>query len=163
MYPWKKAQINHLKADDTFIKVFKKFANFANIFLARLTIELPKHTSINNYAIKLVNDQQLLYRHIYYISLVELESLMVYIKNNLANGFIRLSKSLTGASILLDKKLDKGLRLCINYQVLNNLIIKNKYLLLLIRKLLNQNSRKWKMKDGFTNSLWLFWKLDNVF
>lgn len=56
MHLSKKAQIAHLKADETPIKVFGKYTDFANIFLLKLAIKLSKNTSINNYAIKLVND-----------------------------------------------------------------------------------------------------------
>ncbi len=66
---------------------------------------------------------------------------MAFIKNNLANSFIRPSWSLTGVSILFNKKLDKSLRLCIDYQGVNNLIIKSWYPLFFVRELLNQLSQ----------------------
>ena len=69
---------------------------------------------------------------------MELEILKAYIENNLANSFIRPFKSPIGALILFDKKLDNSLRLCVNYQGLNNLIIKNWYPLPLVRKSLDQ-------------------------
>ena len=77
------------------------------------------------------------YGFIYSLNLVKLETLKIYIKNNLANGFIRSSKFLVKTSIFFDKKLGKSLRLCIDYQGLNNLTIKNQYLLLLIGELLD--------------------------
>ena len=80
---------------------------------------------IINYVIELVDDCQLLYGSIYSLGSVKLEMLKIYIKNNLANGFIRSSKSLTRLHILFNKKLDKRLGLYVNYQGLNNLIIKN--------------------------------------
>ena len=92
---------------------------------------------INNHAIKLIDDWQPLYNSIYNLSLVKLEILKVYIENNLANDFIRLSKFFVVALIFFNKKLNKSLWLYINYQVFNNLIIKNRYLLLLLGKLLN--------------------------
>ncbi len=59
------------------------------------------------------------------MGLVKLETLKAYIENNLVNGFIKPSKSPVKAPILFDKKLDNSLRLCIDYQGLNNLTIKN--------------------------------------
>ena len=59
----------------------------------------------------------------------ELEILRKYIKENLAKGFIRKSKSLAGFPILFVPKKDSKLRLCVNYRKLNNIIIKNCYLL----------------------------------
>ena len=99
MHLSKRAQIAYLKLDKTPTKVFSKYADFANIFLQKLPVELPKHMSINNYAIKLVNDWQPLYGLIYSPGLVELETLKTYIKNNLANQFIRPFKSPTKALI----------------------------------------------------------------
>ncbi len=75
---------------------------------------------------------------------MELEILKAYIKNNLANGFIRPFKSPTGASILFDKKLNDSLRLCIDYWGLNNLTIKNWYLLPLVEELLDQLDWAWR-------------------
>ena len=68
---------------------------------------------------------------------MELETLKAYIKNNLANRFIRPSKSLAGALILFDKKPDGSLRLYVDYQGLNNLTIKNWYPLPLVGELLD--------------------------
>jgi len=47
----------------------------------------------------------------------------------LQKGFIRPSVSLWGALILLVKKRDGTLRLCIDYRDLNKITVKNKYLL----------------------------------
>ncbi len=104
-------------------------------------MELHKNTSINEYAIKLIKEKQPLYRPIYAFSLVELETLKAYIKTHLKTGFIWPFKSLAGTSIFFDKKLDRSLCLCVNYQGLNNLIIKNWYLLSLISESLDQLSR----------------------
>ncbi len=115
VHPSKKAQITHLKADEAPTKVPSKYADFADVFSPRLTAKLSKYMSINNHAIELVDDQQPLYGSIYNLDPVKLETLKVYIKNNLANEFIRPSKSVIGAFIFFDKKLDRKLRLCVNY------------------------------------------------
>lgn len=127
MHSSRRVQIAHLKVDEASTKVFSKYANFADIFLPKLAIELLEHTGINDYAIKLVDDWQSPYNPIYNLGSVKLEILKTYIKNNLTNGFIRPFKSPAGAPIFFDKKLNKSLQLCIDYQGLNNLIIKNWY------------------------------------
>ncbi len=137
MHPLKKAQIAHLKADKAPTKVLSKYADFADVFSPKLAAELPEHTGINDHAIELVDDRQPPYGPTYSLGPVELETLKAYIKNNLASGFIRLSKSPTRASILFDKKPDGSLSLCVDYQGLNNLTIKNWYPLLLVGELLN--------------------------
>ena len=86
---------------------------------------------------KLVDDQQPPYGPIYSLKLVELETLKTYIKINLANNLIRSFKSIARALILFDKKPNKSLRLCVDYQKFNNLTIKNQYPLLLVEEFLD--------------------------
>ena len=106
--------------------------------MAENAAKLPENTGIKKHAIELEEGKQLSFGAIYSLGLVELETLKIYIKTNLAKGFIRPSKSLTGAPILFDKKPDRSLRLCIDYQGLNNIIIKNRYPLPLIEESLDR-------------------------
>ncbi len=128
----RRAQIAHLKADETLIKVPSEYADFADVFLPKLAVELPEHTGINDHAIKFVDNQQPLYGPIYSLRPVELKTLKAYIEKNLASSFIKPFKLPVGAPILLDKKPDGSLRLCVDYQGLNNLTIKNCYPLPLV-------------------------------
>ena len=88
-------------------------------------MELPENTGMNKYAIELEKSKQPLFRPIYSLGPVELETLKTYIETNLANGFILPSKSPAGASILFDRKPDGSLRLCVDYRGLNNITINN--------------------------------------
>ena len=115
MHPLKRAQIAHLKVDKAFTKVLSEYADFADVFLLKLAAELPEHTKINNYAIKLVDDYQPPYGLINSLKPIELEILKAYIENNLANSFIRLSKFLAKTPIYFDKKRENNLRLCADY------------------------------------------------
>ncbi len=110
-----RAPIVYLKVDVALTKVPSKYPDFADVFLPKLAIELSKHTKINDYAIDLVDNLQPPYSPINNLDPVELEMLKVYIKNNLANSFIKPSKSPIGAPILFNKKPDRSLRLCVNY------------------------------------------------
>ncbi len=141
MHLSRRAQIAHLKADEAPTKVPNKYADFADVFSPKLATELPEHTGINDHAIELVDDWQPPYGPIYSLGPVELETLKAYIENNLANGFIRLSKSPARAPILFDKKPDGNLRLCVDYRGLNNLTIMNRYLLPLVRESLDRLGR----------------------
>ena len=58
---------------------------------------------------------------------VELQELRVQLQELLNKGFIRPSTSPWGAPVLFAKKKDKTLRLCIDYQQLNRVTIKNRY------------------------------------
>ena len=86
-------------------------------------MELHQNTDINEHAIELIEGKQPPYRLIDSLGLVELETLKAYIETHLKTGFIWLSKSPAGVPILFDKKPHRSLRLCVNYQGLNNLTI----------------------------------------
>ena len=141
VYPLKRSQISGLIAKEAPTKVSAKYLDFADIFSPDLAFKLFEHTGINDHAIKLVDGQQSPYGPIYSLRPVELETLKAYIKINLVNGFIRPSKSPVSTSILFDQKSDGFLRLCVNYQDLNNFIIKNRYLLQLIGESLDKLGR----------------------
>ena len=141
VYPSRRPQISSLIAKKAPTKVPNKYLDFADVFSPDLASELPEHTGINDHAIELINSQQPPYGPIYSLGPVELEILKTYIETNLANGFIRLFKSPAGAPILFERKSDSFLQLCVNYQGLNNLMIKNWYLLPLIGELLGSLGR----------------------
>ncbi len=56
MYPSKRVQIAHLKADEAPTEMPNKYADFIDVFLLKLAIELPEHTRINDHSIELVDD-----------------------------------------------------------------------------------------------------------
>lgn len=61
----------------------------------------------------------------------------MYIEINPANNFIRSSKSYRDIPIFFVSKLDRNLCLCVDYQDLNNLTIRNRYPLSLMGKSLD--------------------------
>ena len=95
----------------------------------------------HDHAIDLVEDKQQPYGPIYSLSKNELFILRAYIDKNLANRFIRLSKSPAWAPILFLPKPNRGLRLCVDYRGFNNLTIKNWYYLSLVGKSFDRLSR----------------------
>ena len=62
----------------------------------------------------------------------------MYFDENLKKEFIRESQSPAEYSILFILKKDKTLQLCIDYWGLNNITVKNSYLLSLISELQDQ-------------------------
>ena len=133
------AQIAFLLAKE--VGILNKYSDFANVFSEEKTLVLPERIKLNEHAINLEDGKQAPYRPIYSLGLVELETLKTYIETHLKTGFIWPSKSPAGALILFDKKPDGSLCLCMDYRGLNNLTIKNQYLLSLIRESLDQLSR----------------------
>ena len=134
VYPSRRAQITALVANKAPISVPTKYFDFADVLSPELASKLSEYTGINDYAFKLVDNWQPPYGSIYSLGPIELETLKTYIETNLANGFIRPSKSPARAPIFFDKKPDRSLWLCVDYWGLNNLTIKNQYSLPLIRE-----------------------------
>ena len=141
VHPSRRPQISGLIAEEAPTKVPAEYSDFADVIFPDLATELPEHTEINTHAIDLEEGKQPPYGPIYSLRPVELETLKTYIETNLANGFIRPSKSPAGAPILFDKKPDGSFRLCVDYQGLNNITIKNWYLLPLVGESLDHLGR----------------------
>ena len=95
IYPAREAQIALLVAKE--FKIPSEYLDFLNVFLEEKALILLEATELNQHAIKLQEGQQPPYGPIYSLGLVELEILKTYIKTNLANSFIRPSKSLASA------------------------------------------------------------------
>jgi hypothetical protein len=93
-----------------------------------------------DYRINLQKRKIPLFGKIYEISRGKLKILKKYLKQNLLKGFIRIFLSSVAVSILFAKKPDSGFRFCVDYRILNNIIIKNRYPLSLIKKTLNRFS-----------------------
>ena len=68
----------------------------------------------------------------------DLEEIKKQIKELLKKGYIRPSSSPWGASVLLFEKKDGSLRMVVDYHALNEVMIKNKYPLLMINDLFDQ-------------------------
>lgn len=100
---------------------------YVDIFSKKTDAELLAHTGINDNPIDLEESKQPSYGPINSLKPVELKILKNYIKDNLKNTSIRPLKSLIRASILFIKKANGPLWLCVDYQKLNNLRIKNWY------------------------------------
>ena len=79
----------------------------------------------------------------YRMVLAELQELKVQYKELLDKGFIRSSTSPWGAPVLFAKKKDKTLLLCIDYQQLNRVTIKNRQPLPRIDDLFDQLRGAW--------------------
>ena len=67
--------------------------NYHNVFLIKYIQKLLKYINKNNYIIKLKKAKYLLFKLIYSLKLVKLETLKIYIKINWINRLIKSFKS----------------------------------------------------------------------
>ena len=114
-----------------------QYEEFLDVFEKKNAERLPEHR-LYDCPIDLVEGASPPFGPIYGLSEPELVALRTYIDENLANGFIRHSKSPVGAPILFVKKKDGSLRLCVDYRGLNRVTIRNRYPLPLIPELLDR-------------------------
>ena len=127
IYPARKAQIAFLVAEK--VTVLAKYLDFANLCPEKSANVLLEQTGVNKHVIELERNKEPPYRPIYNLRPAELKSLKIYIETNLANAFIRTSKSPASDPILFVCKPNHRFCWYINYQSFNNLTIKNWYLL----------------------------------
>ena len=108
-----------------------KYYNFLNIF-SRDEIDKFFSYRFNNYKISLIFKKKSIFDLLYFIFQNKFRILKKYFNNNLIKGFIYFNSFFATFLILFAYKLNRKLHLYVNYQALNAIIIKNKYLLLLI-------------------------------
>jgi hypothetical protein len=77
----------------------------------------------------------------YWMSHEELKELKVQLKELLAKGYIKPSKSPYGAPVLFVHKKDGTLRMCVDYRALNKATVKNRHPLPRIDDLFDRLSR----------------------
>ena len=101
---------------------------------------LPNHRS-ENYKIKLLKGKQALFMQNYKsLSEQKIEIMKKYINEHLGKSLFRPSLSVAAALVLLMRKLDGKLRFCMDYRTLNEITVKNRYPILLIKKTLKKLS-----------------------
>lgn len=104
----------------------KDYADLAEVFSKQRASTLPPHRPYDC-GINLHPGTTPPRGSLYSLSGPEHKAMREYIKESLANGFIRPSTSPAGAGFFFVGKKDGGLRPCIDYRGLNNITIKNRY------------------------------------
>lgn len=99
---------------------------YGDVFPSELPKSLPPERDVDH-RIELELEKRPTYRISYRLSHGEKEEVEKYIQEFLEQGFMRPSKSPFGASVLLVKKKDGSMRMCVDYRALNKVTIKDKY------------------------------------
>ncbi len=147
-----------IKSIFTIVKISKEYQKYKILFEKESDQEtLLKHQSWNH-EIKLVDDKKLTKQFIYSLSAEKLNALQQYLKENMWKKFIRKLQSSAEYLILFVSKLNESLRLCVDYKALNNITIKNSYLLSLISELQNRLQRaQWFTKFNIFKAFNWIW------
>jgi hypothetical protein len=114
-----------------------QYVAFQNIFFKIKTHKLSKHDS-HDYVIEISSNRDFFFDLIYNLSTTKLKVLKNYINEYMKKNFIIEFVSFTKTFIFFVKKTNDKLRLCVNYKNLNEIIIKNRYLLFFINENLNK-------------------------
>ena len=110
-----------------------------------------------NYIIELLPDSKPRSTKVYLLSSIEQKKLNTFLEENLCTGWIYLSKLPIVALVFFIKKKNSSLQLVQDYWALNSMIMKNKYSLLLISKLILQ-----LYKAKYFTKLDICWSFNNV-
>jgi hypothetical protein len=110
--------------------------DFVDVFPAELPGIPPERDAA--FEIKLILGTQPIHKDLYQMAPKEQVELKRQLDDLLAKGFIRPSRSPWASPVLFVEKKDKSKRLCVDYRALNQVTIKNKYLLPRIEVLFEQ-------------------------
>jgi hypothetical protein len=124
------------KRDPDLLNILLGLRDLLRVFLGRWAKILLQSLEYN-YVIDLEEGKLPLNLFIYNLSCKELKILQEYLDSLLEKGWIWLSKLLVSILILFILKQDGTMRLYIDYCGLNRVIIKNRYPLLLVSKMLD--------------------------
>ncbi|KAK3560575.1 hypothetical protein QTP86_010914 [Hemibagrus guttatus] len=107
------------------------YAPFSDVFCPKRASKLPPHRPWDC-AIDLLPGEPVPRGRIYPVSITEEKAMEEYIKEALAQGYIRPSTSPAASSFFFVAKKDGGLRPCIDYRALNQITVKFRYPLPLV-------------------------------
>ena len=125
-----------VSGDDQRLEQISVVCEFSEVFPDDID-EFPPNREVE-FAIELVPGAGPISSAPYRMSPLEMNELKSQLEDLLGKNFIRPSVSPWGAPVLLVKKKDGSMRLCVDYRQLNKVTIKNKYLLPRIDDLMDQ-------------------------
>ncbi|SYW77577.1 uncharacterized protein UHO2_02385 [Ustilago hordei] len=111
----------------------KPYQHLLDVFDEVEADKLPHHTE-HDLHLELIEGGKPPQGPLYLKGPKEMSELRRYLDENLKKGFIRPSKSLARSPVLFVPKKDGGLRLCVDYQGLNEITVKNRAPLPLIEE-----------------------------
>lgn len=114
----------------------KKYHNLIAAFLPQDARQLPPHRAYDH-RIELIPGSKLPYAKNRPFSPLELKVIKKWLDKELAKGFIRPSQSDVASPILLVVKPGGGVRICVDFRGINNVTLKSRYPIPLIKETLD--------------------------
>lgn len=130
-------------------------SKYERVFQTELPKELPPER-LYDHEIN-TSDAKSMNVNTYPLSQIHLEELKCQLEELLAAGLVHPSASAWGFSVLFAQKLGGAWRMCINYQVLNCLTVRNRYPLLQIQTMLDMI--RWAHYISKLNLLSGYWQV----
>jgi hypothetical protein len=124
------------EGDELKVQLPVSLHDFVDVFSPKRADKLPPHRPYDH-EIRLTSEKKMPFGRIYSMSREELQTLREWLDENLKKGFIRPSSSPVTSPVLFVKKPGGGLRLCMDYRALNEISVKDRYPLPLVKETLN--------------------------
>jgi len=118
-------------------KLSLKYHEFLNVFDRVQLNKLLSHC-FYDHKIELINDSTFFHCRVYWMFSVKLLKIKKYLNENLLKKFITFNQTLYFSLILFALKANEDLWFCMNYQKLNVIFKRNKYLLSLINEIIDK-------------------------
>lgn len=132
----KKSDRGPLPLDEIKRRVPTKYHDLIAAFLPQDADKLPPHRRYDH-KIELIPGATPPYARSRPLTPTELRVVKRWLDDNLAKGFIRASQSSSACPLLIATKPGGGVRICVDYRGVNNISIKNRYPLPLIKETLD--------------------------
>jgi len=131
-----KANRPELTAEDIKARLRLEYRDLFEAFLPKEANSLPPHRSYDH-KIEVIPGSKLPYSRNRPLSPMELRVLKRWLDDQIANGWIRPSKSSVASPILLAQKPGGGVRICVDYRGVNDITLKSRYPIPLIKETLD--------------------------
>jgi hypothetical protein len=125
-----------LTADEIKARLPAEYRDLFEAFLPQEADTLPPHRSYDH-KIELMPGSKLPFSRNRPLSPMELRVVKRWLDDNLVKGFIRPSKSSSASPLLLAQKPGGGVRICVDYRGVNNISMKSRYPIPLIKETLD--------------------------
>jgi hypothetical protein len=126
---------------DPLTKLPPEYHDLVDVFKHKTEFKMPEHRPGVDHAINLQPGTQPPYKKGFAYNPEQLAAIKKYIDEETPKGTIRPSKSSCASPVLLVRKPNGGLRVCVDYRALNALTVKDRYPIPLIRETLDKLSK----------------------